>query len=359
MQPPTTPEAHVSEARIVPDGLPLSGTGSKPPFRWGLFGKYVVTVVSVLLLVGVVAGLAWGFKPLEQRAAAIITGHGAVNNGGLVAGKRATVRFNWPLISPVAQPNDHNKSPTARTWLPVNFQEQLTTKSQEQLNKTRDPFSPEPLAQLAAWLAATGWFDGAPTVRRDDKPGMYGVVVEAEWRIPAAVVRYDGMDRLVSWKALPMPPVGPSPNSGDLVIIGVASGPQIGDDGAIDFNQPWSADELTAALELLSTVMQQPWKDQVAAIEVQEYIRHQKVTLVTTYGTRVVWGGRPSRPLIGEASTQAKLSNIATLVRDTKRIDGGYPLVYLDGPRPMFDRSATGAVMGATTGASPIAAGGH
>ncbi|MCX5689623.1 MAG: hypothetical protein NTV94_07545, partial [Planctomycetota bacterium] len=57
--------------------------------------------------------------------------------------------------------------------------------------------------------------------------------------------------------------------------------------------------------------------------------------------TRVVWGGRPSKPALGEVSTAQKLEHLRQLVRDTKRIDASYPMIYVNQERLLFDLSAT------------------
>lgn len=333
----------MSESELSPANLDRGRAGGAQPFRWGLFVRHMVTVLTVLLVIGAGVGIYLGIKPMERRAA------------DLIAGRKATVRFEWPLMPPPPPPPqpsptapaaaESSPPPAPKTWLPLVLQEHLTQTSQDIINRTADPFSPEPLAALAKALAASGWFEGHPSVRRDDKPGMYGVVVEGVWRVPAALVRWNGTDRIVSWKAQPMPPSGPAADTSDLVIVGVASGPPTTTDGQIDYAKIWAGDELGAAIELLALITQQRWKDQINAIEVQEYTRHKKLTLVTRFGTRVVWGGRPSKPLIGEASTQLKLANIATLVRDTRRVDGGYPLIYMDQPTPTFDVSATASLL--------------
>jgi hypothetical protein len=79
----------------------------------------------------------------------------------------------------------------------------------------------------------------------------------------------------------------------------------------------------------------------VAGIDASEYSTNGKLVIVTPEQTRVVWGGRPSKPLIGEVSTAQKLAHIAQIMQNYKRIDAGYPLIYVNSVNLQFDISAS------------------
>ncbi len=230
------------------------------------------------------------------------------------------------------------------TWIPLYWQHKLLAEARARVGDQPDPLDPKVLASLQGHLATTGWFEETPTVRRR---GTLGIVVEGRWRTPAAVVRFrstPGGEEDVLWlstHAQPMPKIAEPGQARPRVIVGPASGPPRNASGAIDFNTRWSGEDIDAALELLALVGRQPWSNQVAGVDISDFGAQESLTLVTTYATRVVFGGRPSRPRYGDAPTRDKLKHLATLFADTRRIDGGHPLVYVDSLFLMFDRSAT------------------
>lgn len=326
-----------------------------PSFRLALFIKYLTSVVSVLLLLGVAAYVVWFAKPMQLRAAAASSGT-----------RPPELRIVWPATATPkpagAAPADKADPKAAAapapppTWLPRQFQEELLTIARAALSSHPDPFSGEPLRRLSDSLVASGWFEGAPNVRRE---GDGLIVVDGRWRIPAAVVHADGKFQMISWQGLLMPPTYAERPKGLLLITGTSDGIPRDAQGRLDFAHAWPGEDVAASLELLALLVQQKWASQVAGIDASDFPARKSLTILTTGGTRVVWGGRPAKPNIGDAATSHKLQNIATLVRDTKRIDGGYPLVYLNSPTPQFDISATAkaaAKVGGTP-APPIASG--
>jgi hypothetical protein len=227
-----------------------------------------------------------------------------------------------------------------RTWLAEQFQREILETARRAAASAPDPLSNEALSRVARALGASGWFHGEPGVRRE----LGGrVVVEGTWRIPAAVVRVGGRDRVIDWSARPMPPEYAPGRSGLWVIEGVAEGPVRDASGQIDFTQAWPGEDVAGAVELLMLAGRQRWAGQVAGVEVATYTDTKRLALMTREGTRVVWGGRPSRPLMGESTTAAKLDKVNMLFRDFGRIDAGKPAVevFWEGKPLVLDLSAT------------------
>jgi hypothetical protein len=297
---------------------------TKEPFGWRTFVGHVCTFCVVTLCVGVLLGTLLGTSALERRAARTM-GEGA-----------PVIRIAWPpLAGATAAPGD-----TVPTWLPKADQEALLQLASDAVGPAPDLFSPSPLESISRALGASGWFEGLPPARRG--PG-HALIVQGRWRIPAAVVRYDGKDYLISWDAMPMPPAYEPGTARLPVILGSPAGPPRDAAGTRDMSTPWAGEGIGAALELLQVVAAQPWRGQVKGIDVAPFADSGLLTLVTHADTRVVWGGRPSRPRLGEVTTAQKLVHIAQVQHDYRRIDAGHPLIYVNTQRVQFDTSASAA----------------
>ena len=95
----------------------------------------------------------------------------------------------------------------------------------------------------------------------------------------------------------------------------------------------WAGEDLADALELIALLNRQPWAAQVQAVDAADYPASKRLAIVTRSGGRIVWGGKASKPLLGECSTKAKLANITRLLASSGSIDGGFGVVevYWDG----------------------------
>lgn len=278
--------------------------------------------MAVILLGALIALVVGGRKPLEARTAA-----------SLATGP-VTVEIVWPAVAA----KDENGETISRTWIPLDWQVRLLSDARAILGESRNPLDPTALSELSHCLASTGWFEGPPTVRCENGSN---VIVSGVWRTPAAVVRQGSDDVWISWDGKVMPNVAPAASVNARVIVGPTQQPAKLADGSIDFGTPWPGDDLAAGLELLGVTASQPWFAQVAGVDVSKHAEDGSLSILTTYGTRIAFGGRPSKPRYGDAPTNDKLRLIATLFHDTRRIDGGHPAVYVDLPFLMFDRSAT------------------
>jgi hypothetical protein len=316
---------------------------STQPFDWQMFLAHLARVMVALIVIGIGLGLYFGWRPLRTEAKRIVTA------------KDVSVRIDWPAlpsrgnksstgapaaagVTPVAN-NPSAKPP--RTWLSEQFQEELLAEAFAALGPNPDPFQREPLDRVAASMERTGWFVGRPTVEREAESG---VRVRGTWRVPAAVVRFGedktGKDYLVSWDGYPMPVVYDAGDSKMVYIKGAATQlpqelpPEV-------LVAPWPGEDVGAALELLSTLRPQAWIRQVVAIDVSEYAKTRRLSIITTSGGRVVWGGRPSKPLLGEISTKAKLARVAEVNQLFGQIDAKVKLIEVFWDRPLvFDISA-------------------
>jgi hypothetical protein len=303
-----------------------AGRPAQEPFRWGLFLTYLTSFCVIALLIGAGVAFFMGLRPLEARAEQI------------VSSEPHTITIQWPPVAVAASADAAASAPPAapRTWLPTSDQQSLMALAQAALDGDGGSLSPDPIARVATAMQQSGWFDGSPSVRRERGNS---IIVSGAWRIPAAVVRSGGKDHLISWNAMPMP-ASYEPGEARLpMIVGPAlPRPMLG--GTPDFSSAWPGEDIAASLELLRLTATQPWFDQVSGIDASRFSGEQTLVILTKWNTRLVWGGRPSRPRIGEVSTRQKLVNIAQLHHDSQRIDSGYPEIQVFGRWLLLDNSA-------------------
>jgi hypothetical protein len=242
------------------------------------------------------------------------------------------VQVEWPLIP--------GSDPPA-TWLPAEFRNSLTELAESSLRADADPLSPRALKAAADALLATGWFERLDGIRRETG----GTVrVTGRWRVPAAVVRYAGLDHLVARGGELLPPTYLPGESGQKVIFGV-SAPPPGDGRGPACGKVWAPEsrEVLAALELLALMADRPWRDQVAGIDAAGYAKGRRLEIVTVFGTRIAWGGAPSDAVPGEQTAHYKLRRLDVLAQRFGQIDGHERLVDITGPLTLIDQRPAGS----------------
>ncbi|MBK9189041.1 MAG: hypothetical protein IPM33_08805 [Phycisphaerales bacterium] len=291
-------------------------SGGRTPFSWRRFFGYLISVVTVVLLLAVAAGLLLGINPLELRAAQ-------------ATDEKAQITILWPELAGTGS----GEKPKG-TWLPRQFQEELLVLAGHAWTDaaTRGPRGR--LDAVATALEKTGWFVGTPRARRESGSR---VIVDGVWRIPAAVVRHGGRDHLISWTGMPMPAQYDIGAANLRAIIAPALGPPRDADARPDFGTAWPGEDIAASLELLAIVIDRPWGVQVAAVDASEYSSKNTLTIVTSHNTRIIWGGRPSKPRQGDVSTNEKLVRLGTLYRDWGRIDAKYNAIDISQPHLTID----------------------
>lgn len=339
-------EENRDKLEIVNSTGGAAATGSR--FDWRAFFAHLTTFVSVAIVVAIGLGFLLLRGTIKQQAETV------------VSREPARLRIEWPEYKNTKAANEKTQ-----TWLASQFQEELMTAATRALGSNPDPLSREPLDAVGAALEASGWFDGRPIVVRH---GASEIVVRGTWRIPAAVVRSEPVaakpgdtaprsDYLVSWDGRPMPVIYPEGKSGLYVIKGCAQKPARGANGELVYSEVWPGDDCAAGIELLRLLVNQDWRTQVAGVDVSGFVDSKQLAIDTVHGTKLVWGGRPSKPLTGECATAAKLGKISELNTLSKRIDAGHAELELWWPinKPLeIDRSATAEIQKpATASAEP------
>lgn len=273
------------------------------------------TVGSSVVIFGAVAVIALVEAPrMQERLAA------------RAASASPTIVIDWP-VSPGAE----------ATWLPAEVQHELLAAVHADVDRLPDPFSGEALVRIAETLSSTGWFERVRRVKRE--PGNT-IRVEAVWRVPAAVVRHGGVDYLIA-RGGEVLPIAYQPERSPLpAITGAKAGPPL-EGGQLHYGQRWPGADIRAALDVLALVNTRPWRDQVAAVDVSEYLGGRRLVLVTQWNGRAVWGGAPSDAIPGEVSAQMKLQRLDVLYHRFQRIDARRRIVEVAGPMTLVDDTAS------------------
>lgn len=288
------------------------------PFSWGTFLSALASFSLFALLLGLVVGVVLGLKPLERKASQ------------LTASVPTTIDIRWPTVP--GQPSV--------TWIPETERASLEQLATAAVGNDSDRFSVDALERVGKAMTGSGWFQDSPPPRVTRGTGGR-VVVQGAWRVPAAVVRRDGVEQLISWEGLPMPYSKPAGESRFPVIDSPAQKAPKAINGELDYSTAWAGDDIASSLELLQVLLRQSWASQVAGIDVSNYGTDHVLVISTPFGTKIVWGGRVSKPALGEVSSAQKIAHITQLFQEHKRIDAGYPMIYVNNSKLQFDISAT------------------
>lgn len=251
---------------------------------------------------------------------------------GRLASRPPALAFEWPRIEGGA---------SDATWMPASLRQDLESLAIGKV-VSDDPLSGASLAKIGAALEGTGWFQGPPIVRRSFRGEQPIISIGGTWRAPVAVVRYDDLDYLVAQGGVLLPARYSAGTSGMPLVIGVSEPPPTQPKtGALAFGAPWPGDEVRHGLELLKLCSMLPFSSQIVSVDVAKQRATGQLELVTDRGTRVLWGGPPSKPLPGEIQTEAKVALLMDIVRRFGRVDAGQNRIEIFSDRVVIDRTAS------------------
>ncbi len=290
-------------------------------------GRWLAHGSVAVLVGGLGLALLFGMAPLRARAE------------GRLGERPARVVIEWPELTGGGGVGD-GKART--TWLPADARERLTDLVRGELSEGRAALSGDGPRRAGQALARSGWFERQPRVEWRSGGELH---VSGVWRLPAAAVEHGGKYYLVSRRGQRMPMVYEPGSPKPVTIEGIEGAPPRLASGEGDYATAWPGEDLGAALELVALVRAQPWGGQMAGVRVGDTRDGvERMTILTTPGGRVVWGGRPGKPRLGECSTPMKLSKISQLSARFGRIDGGQDAVevFWEKEPLMIDISATG-----------------
>ncbi|HLP86076.1 MAG TPA: hypothetical protein VK157_17115 [Phycisphaerales bacterium] len=298
---------------------------SSQPFNWTSFFTALTSFGLVVLVLGAGVGVVLGMRPLERRAAQL-------------PGTRATlIDIRWPTVQ--------TSTGERVTWVPKAERDALGEMAQSALAGDDERFTGESLERVGKAMASSGWFTHTPKIRR-----VVGgkIEIDGNWRAPAAVVRRDGVDQLISWDGFPMP-VTANVGATQFPVIDSPAlpAPKLAGGAVVDFNTAWQGEDIAASLELLAVLLRQPWGSQIGGVDAKEFSSTRAMVVTTTFGTRVYWGGRYTKPALGEVSSEQKLAHLSELYSKHNRIDAGYPMIYVNNTKLQFNISATAEALAA------------
>lgn len=283
-------------------------------FSWRSAGVWLNRTLFGALIIGGLAGVAFGIEPLKNRV-------------GELRADPLVVEFAWPKLVGTKD---------GGTWMNPTEQDRL--RAVALANLTTDPFDRASLERTQDALSATGWFREAPTLQRE--PG--GVVsIRGSWRSPAAVVRHGGWDHLVARDGALLPVRYPIGAADALpVILNTYTGPPRSRDGGAGYGQLWAGGDITAAISLFDALRRSDRYASVSAIDVSRYVPEGLLTIVTTSGGRVVWGAAPGAGAPGEVSDSVKLERFENLFADPSWLGADRPPVEIHASVVLIDESA-------------------
>lgn len=276
-------------------------------------GFGVRAVWTIAIAAAGLGAVGWGVSVVHARASEIL------------AAEERTIEIEWPTL-----PGGEG------TWLGPSLRDRITAMVDARLaGRALDAGA---IADVGQMLAASGWFDGRPTVRRtgDGSIGIGGV-----WREPACVVRSGARDYVIDWKGRPLPIDYPAGEAGMPVIVGASAEVPVSG-GVLDVLEPWPGEDVAAALGLLGPLLGEPFAGQVAGIDVSGFYSLGKLAIVTDRDTRVVWGGPFGEFVPGEADTDKKLSRLRNAAANSLydyRIDSGMDRLDISGEHLIVDRT--------------------
>jgi hypothetical protein len=276
-------------------------------------GRIATIGMSLAVGAGLVLGVFVGAPRLEAKLAS------------RAAAAPVEIVFEWPAGA------------GGESWLPRDLRDVMLASAYQELERHPDPFSAAALRGVSDAALKSGWIEQVRSVERLRTGSVH---INAQWRVPTAVVRRDGSDYLVGKRGEVLPMVFKPDGSPLKAIVGATREPRL-EGGRPAIGQIWPGSDVQAGLELLVLISSRPWADQVAAIDVGEYLSRKELVLVTRWNGKVVWGGAPSDTIPGQLSTASKLGRIDALYQRHSRIDVSKRLVDVTSVYTLVEDTAT------------------
>lgn len=268
--------------------------------------KKIAIWSATALLTGVVfVGGAMGVGRLEESAAdAIVTG-------------TPEVQINWPTLS------------DGTVWMP-HLEQQNIHQSIVRSIAGGSALSSEPLREAVMTLQNSGWVEGIPEARWTSDGT---IIIDAQWRIPGAVVRVGQREVLIDWNRRVLPLDYAIGQSNQRYFMNVdAPLPRVG--------EVWGGTDLKDGLELLRELRKHNLLEQVDGFDLGTGSSSGTITIITSRGTKVLWGAGPGRERPGEQISSVKLEFLKEIYNRAGLIDGGGRFLDIRGDEILMERSS-------------------
>jgi len=254
-----------------------------------------IAIVSVVVVLGASAfvGGAMGVGELDRKAASF------------VVPTNAQVLIEWPTDA------------VGSIWMPITDRETIDRLLSRAVQGGRG-LTQAPLKEAALALKNTGWIEGTPTARWTSDGE---IEIDAIWRVPVAAVRVGQREIIIDRDRNALPLDYALGESNQLFFINVAARqPAIG--------EQWLGTDLQDGLALLELLEEQGLLEQVAGFDLGQDAESGTIRLITTRGTKIIWGAGPGRERPGEVPIGQKIDRLKAFYEHTGLIDGGFE--YLD-----------------------------
>ena len=165
------------------------------------------------------------------------------------------------------------------------------------------------------------------------------LVIDCDFRAPIALVQYQGFYYLVDGDGVALPErysqdqvskivFGRNGKMNIRVVTGIRSErpPYAG--------QMWQGDDLVAALDMVKILYDRPFAEEIVKVDVSNFngredAREAQLVLSTKRNTQIRWGRPVNSTDLAEVPTRQKLTYMANLFKETRRVDGGFSWVDL------------------------------
>ena len=164
-------------------------------------------------------------------------------------------------------------------------------------------------------LDRSGWFE---VVSRVHRAADGDIEVDATFLRPVAVVVDDFGEVVIGQGGRPLP-AGIHMEPGRHVVR--ITSPT--ENRPTRAQRQWLGDDMDAAIELHALLQQQPWVEQVQAIDLADYDRTGRLVLISHRGKRIVWGSRPGQETRLEPTAQNKIARLDRPYHSHRTIDHG------------------------------------
>ena len=263
--------------------------------------KIALITAIILCSAAIFVSAGMGIKALDTRAADLIATNDPASTG-------PNIEINW------------GRGDSDYIWMPIAERMRIHAKVQAALSGTK-PLSWHPLYQASKALADTGWVNGQPTAHWTDNGS---IIIDADWRIPAAVVRKADRDYLIDYDANVLPLDYAHDQSNQFIIYNPALPyPGVGN--------TWNEPEIRDALALLNELKANNLLAQIVGVDLGTKRDHGILKLITNGNARIIFGGGPGRSRPAEMPSQIKIDRLVSLYSKTGRIDAGAYLVDIRG----------------------------